>query len=169
MRQDIQNTIEKLQLQPHPEGGYFREIYRSPEIIPKKALKNNYSGDRNVCTSIYFLLTSESFSAFHKIHQDEIWHFYQGSRISLQIISASGEHSEIMIGNNLQKNEHLQYVVPGGNYFAASVQEPDSFALIGCTVAPGFDFDDFYIPKREELLKKFPRHANVIHQYTREN
>ncbi len=165
--QTVQKLIDKLDLQPHPEGGYFKETYRSPVKINSEALGKNYDGNRNVSTCIYFMLTSETFSAFHKINQDEIWHFYTGSPISLHIISEEGEHSEILIGCEMDKNQVPQAVVNGGSYFAAKVTEANSYALVGCTVAPGFDFKDFYLPSQEELTAKFPKHKRLIEQFTR--
>ncbi len=159
--------IERLQLQPHPEGGYFRETYRSSGIIGSECLEPIYDGVRNYSTCIYFLLTSDRFSAFHKIHQDEVWHFYKGSPIKLHVISKSGNYNSIMIGNHLDRGEVPQYVVKGGDYFAAEVPGKDLYALVGCTVSPGFNFKDFYMPERTELLKLFPNQSEVINQLTR--
>lgn len=158
--------IEKLGLTEHPEGGYFKEMYRSSDTIPQSALGEQYSGDRNVSTSIYFLLTSDKFSAFHKINQDEIWHFYKGGPLLLHIISSEGVYSAVTIGNDFNKGEVPQYVVKGGDWFAAEVIEKDSYTLVGCTVAPGFDFADFVLPERKELIALFPQHEKVITKLT---
>ncbi|MEL6811747.1 MAG: cupin domain-containing protein [Bacteroidota bacterium] len=163
----IQQIIETLELQPHPEGGYFRESYRSTGVIPRENLSEQYSGDRNYATSIYFLLTSDSFSAFHKIHQDEQWHFYDGTPIHLHMISPEGNYSEISIGRNLGLGQLPQFTVPGGYWFASEVKHPNSYALAGCTVSPGFDFADFNLPERRELLALFPQHSEIIHRLTR--
>lgn len=163
----INQLIDKLNLEPHPEGGYFKETYRSAGVISSEELGIDYDSERNISTCIYFLLTSEIFSAFHKIKQDEFWHFYSGSPISLQMISENGQHKEVRIGSDILNGQVPQFVVPGGGYFAASVIEENSYALVGCTVAPGFDFRDFTLPSRKELLDKFPEYGNLIKAYTR--
>lgn len=162
----IEKIIKKFDLKPHPEGGYFRETYRSKGEINQSNLSHEYSGKRNHSTCIYFMLTSENFSAFHKINQDEIWHFYDGSPIELHTISPEGIHSEFIIGNELENRQTPQLVVPGGHWFASKVIEPNSYSLVGCTVAPGFDFDDFILPSREDLTNRFPLHKSLIEQFT---
>lgn len=164
-----EQLIERLELEPHPEGGYFKETYRSEGVIDSGSLPREYLGIRNHSTCIYFMLTSEMFSAFHKIVQDEIWHFYQGSPIQLHTISESGNHESHTIGNDLSKGETPQLVVPGNHWFAAKVINPDSYSLVGCTVAPGFDFQDFMLADRENLILKFPEHMELIEAFTREN
>ena len=163
----VQNIINKLELQPHPEGGYFRETYRSDGIISQEHLGSEFVGDRNYCTAIYFLLTSDTFSAFHKINQDEMWHFYKGSPLTLHMISPEGDYSKVSIGNNIENDEVLQFVVPATYWFAAEVIADNSYALVGCTVSPGFDFRDFEMPNRETLIALFPQHSNVITKLTR--
>ncbi|MBL4604432.1 MAG: cupin domain-containing protein [Flavobacteriaceae bacterium] len=158
--------IEALGLQEHPEGGYFKETYRSKETISNKELDAKYVGDRHHCTGIYFLLTSEKFSAFHKVNQDEMWHYYKGAPIKLHTISPEGTYSFVMIGNNFENGETPQHVVKGGDWFAAEVLEKDSCCLVGCTVAPGFDFADFVLPTREELMSKYPDHKKTISRLT---
>lgn len=162
-----QQIIEKFNLTEHPEGGYFKETYRSNEIIENKHLPSEFIGDRNYSTSIYFLLTSDKFSAFHKINQDEIWHFYIGTTLKLHMISPKGEYSYILIGNNIANNEIPQFVVPAQYWFAAEVETKNSYAFTGCTVAPGFDFNDFVLPKREDLVSLFPQHSAIITKLTR--
>ncbi len=164
----VEAIIERLELQPHPEGGFFKETYRSTGSIDPTNLGDEFSSPRNYATSIYFLLTSKSFSAFHKIHQDEQWHFYKGSGITLHIISPGGDYWKEEIGSNIFNGQVLQYTVPGGHWFAAEVSENDSFALTGCTVSPGFDFTDFTLPSRAELISEFPQHKTIITQLTHE-
>ena len=164
-KERIAELIETLDLSPHPEGGYFKETYRSEGWI--KALPPEYSAARNYSTCIYFLLTSEMFSAFHRIHQDEAWHFYEGSSIALHTISPDGQHQEHHIGMDLKKGERPQLMVPGGHWFASKVIDPDSYALVGCTVAPGFDFADFELAKRAALSKQFPQHSELIEAFSR--
>lgn len=158
--QEIESLITKLALAPHPEGGYFRETYRSAGITSVENL-----GFRNYSTCIYFLVTPEAFSAFHRIRQDEIWHFYLGKPLKLYLISPDGKFSTRLIGNEI-KDDHLpQFVIPAGYWFAAHVES--DYALVGCTVSPGFDFRDFEMAKRAELIRKFPELAGIITRFTR--
>ncbi len=161
-----QEIIQKFNLNKHPEGGYYKETHRSSGIIKNENLSDNFIGDRNYSTCIYFLLTSDKFSAFHKINQDEIWHFYLGTTLKLHMIAPNGEYSFVLIGNNLKEDEHPQFIVPAQYWFAAEVIKKDSFAFTGCTVAPGFDFNDFVLPKSTELIQLFPQHSEVILKLT---
>ena len=156
--------ISKLNLQPHPEGGYYREVYRSNETISTTSLNHRYGSERVISTSIYFLLEKENFSAFHKIKSDELWHFYDGSSVNIIIISTDGVLQNLRLGIN--DDELPQIVIPRGTWFAAYPIQKNSFSLIGCTVAPGFDFDDFELAKREDLTESFPQHKNLIEQFT---
>jgi len=158
--------IEKLNLLKHPEGGYFREIYRSHELIDAASLPLRYGGKRAFSTSIYFLLKSGEFSAFHRLKSDEIWHFYYGSPLILYMINNNGKLLKQLLGNNPDKNEHLQIVIEKGNWFAASVMKPASYSLMACSVSPGFDFLDFELAKKDELLKEYPQYYEVIVNYT---
>lgn len=166
MIKSIDALIAQLRLTPHPEGGYFRETYRSSGEIPEACLGPQYTGVRNYSTCIYFLLTSAKFSAFHRIKQDEIWHFYDGAPIRLHMLSALGDYSNHLIGRDLEKGEVPQFIVPGGNWFAAEVIHQDSYSLVGCTVAPGFTFADFELKSREVLISLFPDKAAVISRLT---
>ncbi|AXG70985.1 hypothetical protein KORDIASMS9_03240 [Kordia sp. SMS9] len=167
MNPAINKLVQNLQLLPHPEGGFYKEVYRSKTMIPKEALPANFSGDRSYCTSIYFLLTSENFSAFHRIKQDEIWHFYGGSSLSVHVMDASGTYTEYKVGMDFDNGEQPQLVVPAGCWFASSVAKKDSYAFVGCTVAPGFDFDDFELADRAALQEEYPQHSDIIHKLTR--
>lgn len=164
---EVENIIQKLELKEHPEGGYFKEVYRSSGTINKDSLEDSFSSKRNYATSIYFLLTSDTFSAFHRIKQDEIWHFYKGSPIKLHMISEQGSYSNITIGNDLNANQMLQFVVPAKYWFAAEVIDSETYSLLGCTVSPGFDFDDFELPSRTYLISKFPQLKEIIEKLTR--
>ncbi len=159
--------IEHLQLEPHPEGGFFKEVYRSEGTIEASCLPSNFEGSRHYSTAIYFLITSEDFSSFHKVNQDEGWHFYDGSPITLHIISPKGVYTQVSIGRDFSKGQVPQYIVPAHHWFAATVQEQNSFTLVGCTVAPGFDFADFELAKRDSLTALFPEHGTIIAQLTR--
>lgn len=164
----INDLIELLELQPHPEGGYFKETYRSNGIIPQDCLPEEFSGKRNHSTGIYYLLQSDDFSAFHKINQDEMWHFYSGDALELSMISEDGILSTIHIGSNIKEGQVFQFVVPKQYWFAARVLKPNSYAFLGCTVSPGFDFKDFTLASRIELIKKFPQHRDIIKALTRQ-
>jgi len=146
---DVNRIIEALGLAPHPEGGFYRETFRSSS------------------TEIYFLLPAGEFSAFHRLRaSDEIWHHYAGDPVELQTIGNDGEHRVTMLGPDLERGERPQVIVPAGTLQAAAVRG-QRFALCGCTVTPAFDFADFELPTRDELLAAFPRHESVIRQRTR--
>ena len=159
--------IKKLGLQKHPEGGWFKEVYRSSEEISGEHLPERFSGKRHHSTSIYFLLSSDTFSAFHRIKSDELWHFYEGSPVTIYMISGEGIYSEAVLGKKIENGEALQCVIPHGVWFGAKVNEPDSFCLVGCTVAPGFHFDDFELGSRIDLIEKYPEHNKIITLLTR--
>ena len=154
--------IEELKLQKHPEGGWFKEVYRSGESIAKQTLNSRFSGDRSISTSIYFLLQAGEFSAFHKIKSDETWHFYDGAMLEIFSISPAGKLSVSKLGLNIHKGELPQITIPHGHYFAAKPSV--SFTLVGCTVAPGFDFADFEMPTKEELKVIFPNQIEIIEE-----
>ncbi len=158
--------IKNLNLKKHPEGGWFKEVYRSPEIILKQNLPDRFNGDRSFSTSIYFLLTSDEFSAFHRIKQDEVWHFYDGLPLTIHIIDKAGNYLERVLGKAIEKGQSLQIIVEAGCFFAASVNRENAYTLVGCTVAPGFDFDDFEMMGRTSLLKQYPEHKETIERLT---
>lgn len=158
--------ISKLKLEKHPEGGYFKETYRSALTAESALLPSYFEGSRQFSTCIYFMLTSDSFSAFHRVQQDEIWHFYTGQTILLHMISENGDYSKVKIGNRLDQGEIPQFVVPAKIWFAAEIIASEGFALVGCTVSPGFDFKDFELANRKDLMKKFPEHKAIISKLT---
>ncbi len=159
--------IESLKLIRHPEGGWYRETYRSPEVIARTALPSRFGGDRVFSTAIYFLLEGDDFSALHRIKADEVWHFYDGQPLTVHVIDPDGRYTSVRLGRDVAAGEQLQAVVPAGNLFGATSAGPGSFALVGCTVAPGFDFADFEMPGREELCRLYPQHRAVIERLTR--
>lgn len=146
--------IKKLNLLPHPEGGFFKESYRSDESIPLNALPNRYTSDRTFSTQIYFMLVKGNHSAFHRIKSDETWHFYDGSPITIWLLSEEGGLREVTLG--LDEGSFPQFTISKGVWFAAEVFGGGDFSLVGCSVAPGFDFADFEMAKRESLYEKFP-------------
>lgn len=163
---NAKTIVNKLELLPHPEGGYFKEVYRSNEIIKNSGLPERFIGDRNFGTSIYYLLEKKQFSTFHKLKSDETWHFYYGSPLLLHVLDENGNYKKIILGNDLAKNQVFQFTVLRNCWFAAEVSDKNSFSLIGATVAPGFDFSDFEIGKREELILKFPEYKELIERIT---
>ncbi|MCL4551741.1 MAG: cupin domain-containing protein [Bacteroidetes bacterium] len=157
--------IRKLRLTSHPEGGYFRETYRAKQKINENVLPKNFVGDRNISTSIYFLLDGNQVSHFHKLMSDELWHFYKGSPIILHCLNGDN-YKKILIGNNFSKGELPQCPIKAGTWFAAEIKNKKSYSLVGCTVSPGFDFADFKLAKRSELLKRFPNREKLILRFT---
>jgi len=153
--------IKHLELSPHPEGGYFKETYRSSDSIMTA------QGTRSVSSAIYFLLETNNFSAFHKIKSDELWHHYEGVALEVIMIKLSGDLEILKLGKNLKKGERAMQLVPKDTWFASRVVQ-EGFALVGCTVAPGFDFSDFKLADRFDLIKLFPKHAKIITELTRQ-
>ncbi|HGY55867.1 MAG TPA: cupin domain-containing protein [Caldithrix abyssi] len=167
MTAGAQYWIKKLNLKKHPEGGYYKETYRSPERIRREHLPGRFRKDHCFSTAIYYLLPGTEFSAFHRIRSDEIWHFYHGSPLILYSIDREGMLFEIKLGQNLEKGQLFQARIPAGNWFAARVMFEDDFSLVGCTVAPGFEYEDFELGDRKTLLQLFPRHKEIIKALTR--
>ena len=167
-KRDAAFWIEKLRLEPHPEGGYFRQTYRSGVVIAREALPAGFSGARAASTAIYFLLEGKNFSAFHRLQSDELWHFYAGEQLVVHVIEPDGNYFRILLGRDLDGGQVLQGVVRAGCWFASHVADWNSFSVVGCTVAPGFDFEDFEMGKREELDERYPQHRELIERLTRE-
>jgi len=165
---DATYWIKRLLLEPHPEGGYFRQTYRSAVTIAREALPAGFGGARPASTAIYFLLQGKNFSAFHRLRSDEMWHFYIGAPMSVHVIEPSGKYSSIVLGNDLEAGQVLQAVAPAGCWFAAHMADWKSFAVVGCTVAPGFDFEDFEMAERAELARLYPQHRELVQRLTRE-
>lgn len=161
---DYSYWIKKLNLEKHPEGGYFKEVYRANDIV---STPNRFAGDRPASTSIYFLLTTDSPSHFHRIKSDEIWHFYYGSTVTIYEIDQTGNIKQHYLGCSSENEQAgFQTYIAGENWFAAEIEKTNSYALVGCTVAPGFDFQDFEMGERENLIKIFPQHEVIITKLT---
>ena len=167
MRPPASYWIEKLGLTPHVEGGAFRETYRSELIIPRNSLPLFFQGPRNISTSIYFLLAQGQFSAFHRIASDELWHFYFGDPLVVHEITHGGRLIEHRLGSNPENGEVFQTVVKAGSWFASVPAAGSEYALVGCTVSPGFDFEDFELAEREALVSMYPEHKEIITRLTR--
>ena len=159
--------IKNLRLEPHPEGGYYRETYRSDVLLARAALPAGFGGPRPASTAIYFLVEGENFSAFHRMRSDELWHFYAGSPLLLHVIDPAGVYSALLVGNDPEKGQIPQAVVAAGSWFGSHVAGWKSWSLLGCTVSPGFDFADFEIGRRAKLVTQFPQHQQIIQRLTR--
>ena len=162
MDKNAQYWVEQLGLSPHPEGGFYRATYKSDLTMAHSALPGSYQGDRSASTAIYFLLAGNDFSAFHRIASDEVWHFYAGSPLVVYVIDPEGNRSELQLGDGA-----FQGVVNAGCWFASRLKDPSGFALVGCTVAPGFEFADFELAARSELIRIYPAHRKLIEELTR--
>ena len=158
MTKHIQEIINQLEMKPHPEGGFYKETYRSIETCIDET--------RNLKTAIYFLLRSEDVSHFHRIKSDEMWYYHAGSPLIIHSIDDQGIYKEQKVGINFSECEIPQYLVPKNTIFGSSVLENNSYSLVSCAVAPGFDFRDFELFTSEELLKDFPEHKEIIARLT---
>ena len=160
----VAELVKHYSLEAHPEGGYYKETYRSRGIY--KSLSAPFSGDRSFATAIYFLLPEGTKSALHRIASDEIWHFYLGGSMSLIQISPDGQCETIVLGSDVSNDERLQHVVPAGYWFGGFPNVGSPYSFVGCTVSPGFDFADFEMAQREDLAKQFPAHRSIIERLT---
>ena len=158
--------IRSLKLAPHPEGGFYREVYRCTEDLACRALPARYTGSRAVSTSIYFLLRGRDISRFHRLASDEIWHFYAGSPLTVHIIDPKGGFQAVHLGIEGRRRQQPQLVIKRHHWFAATVDHPREYTLMGCTVAPGFDFADFELADRASLVRRCPRKAVLIQRLT---
>lgn len=168
MRKSAEYWIKKLDLLTHIEGGAYKETYRAPLSFAKEQLPAAYSGNRPASTGIYFLLQKDQFSALHKIASDEMWHFYDGDPIEIIEIKEDGELIRHLLGPDADQGHSFQLVIPANSWFGSRVLGNGEYALVGCTVAPGFDFEDFELAKRETLISAFPLHEKIIMELTRE-
>jgi predicted cupin superfamily sugar epimerase len=164
---DAQYWITHLGLARHPEGGWFRETYRAGESIPEAGLPSRFPGKRPFSTAILFLLERGDISALHRLKSDEIWHFHEGTPLAVHVITPAGDYLKILLGGDPENGEQFQAVVPAGCWFGAEPAGSGDFALVGCTVAPGFDFNDFEMARRTELKSLFPDHAALIRRLAR--
>ena len=162
-----QTLISHYQLQPHPEGGWYAQSYRSTEIISASALPDRFGGDRVFSTAIYFLLEQGNFSAFHRIKSDECWHFYQGDPLEIFIIAPDGQLTIVTLGQDSSRGQLFQFVVPANCWFASRPAKESSFCFVGCTVAPGFDFADFELAVSGELCSQYPAQTDLIRELCR--
>jgi predicted cupin superfamily sugar epimerase len=165
---ELDAIVKSLGLERHPEGGWFRETYRARGILPREALGSGFAGARAQSTAIYYLLSYGERSRLHRIASDEVWHFYLGDPLTVHVIDARGERRDLLLGSGLGAGQNLQGVVEAGAWFGARHIEKGAFgfSLVGCTVAPGFDFDDFELADGEVLKARYPAHRALIEALT---
>jgi predicted cupin superfamily sugar epimerase len=168
MIQEAQFIIDRLGLEKHPEGGYYRETYRSEESIVEENLPARFAGGpRSFSTAIYFFLVNDEFSALHRIQSDEIWHYHAGATLVIHVLDEKGRYARHKLGGDCSADVSFQVVVKAGSWFGASLEKPETFALVGCTVSPGFDFRDFEMADRRKLLRLYPENREIIEMLTR--
>ena len=156
MKKDANYFIEKLELEQHPEGGYYKSTFSSDEEIDAFSVK------RNLFTNIYFLLKSGDVSHFHRLKSDEVWYYHGGSPLTIHVIDSLGNYQEIKLGLDIENGEKPQAIVPKNTIFGSSVIEEDTFSLVGCMVSPGFNFEDFELFTQDELIAAYPQHEQII-------
>ena len=154
--------IQRYRLKPHPEGGWYKQTYKSNEQIAASALPQRFGESRVFSTTIYFLLEKGNFSAFHRIKSDECWHFYAGDPLFIYIIEQTGELKVISLGSDHEKGQSFQYVVPANCWFASRPALESEYCFVGCTVSPGFEFDDFELADATVLSTIYPQHKHII-------
>jgi uncharacterized protein len=159
LNKDAARLIRRLGLKKHPEGGYFKQTYTADTIVNVAG----YVGPRHISTAIYYLLSDDQFSAFHRVRSDELWHHYGGGSLTLYAMN-SGRLSQIKMGKS--KGQTPQVAVRANTWFAASLNNKKSYCLLGCTVSPGFDHRDWELGSRSELVKRYPQHRKIIERYT---
>ncbi len=164
---NAQEIIDRLGMVPHPEeGGYFVETYKCEESIPRKALPERYHGKRSFGTAIFYLLTPDTFSQLHSLESDEIFHFYLGDPVSMLQMRPDGSSEVLTLGQDILRGQRLQVVVPRGTWQGAFLNAGGEFALLGCTVAPGFEYADYETGSRGDLLKEYPEQEELILRLT---
>ena len=154
--------IQKYNLEPHSEGGWYKQTYKSNEEIGADALPERFGASRAFSTAIYFLLEKGNFSAFHRIKSDECWHFYAGNPLLIYIIELNGELKVISLGSDHEKGQSFQYVVPANCWFASRPAPESEYCFVGCTVSPGFEFEDLELADATELAVMYPQHKSII-------
>ena len=156
--------INRLDLKPHPEGGHFAEVYRSEEKVPQSGLPDRFPASRSLSTSIYFLLQKGEISAFHRILSDELWYFHDGDPLEIFVIDEQGKLSRHLVG--LTDEALPQVVIPHECWFASRTL--GEYSLLGCNVAPGFDFQDFVMGTGFHLSRDYPHLKEIIMEFTRQ-
>ena len=162
-----EQIIEFFQMKPLPyEGGYYVETYRCEEKTAQAALPARYTGERNFSTAILYLLTPDMFSALHRLRSDEIFHFYLGDPVTMLQLHSNGSSEVITLGQDIFNDQRVQVTVPKNSWQGCFLNKGGKFALMGTTIAPGFELADFELAKREELLRQYPNQRDVILKLT---
>ncbi len=164
MSPDAAHWIRALELAPHPEGGWFRETWRAGETVGAEALPPRFGAARSLGTAILYLLPAGGRSRLHRLRADEVWHFHDGGPLHLHLLHERGAYERVVLGRDVARGERLQAVVPHGTWFGAEAPEAD--ALVGCTLAPGFEYADFELGTRADLLARFPAHRACVERLT---
>jgi predicted cupin superfamily sugar epimerase len=160
--------IEFFNMKPLPhEGGYFTETYRAPDILSKASIPNRYNGNRNLSTAILYLLTPNAFSALHRLKSDEIFHFYLGDPVTMLQLRADGSNEVVTLGQDIINKQRVQTIVPAGTWQGMFLNTGGKFALLGTTMAPGFEYDDFELVRQEKLVEKYPNQRQLILKLTK--
>jgi predicted cupin superfamily sugar epimerase len=154
-------------LQTHPEGGYYKQTYRSDVLIDPEALPDSFSGQRPISTAIYFLLPAGNFAAFHRIKSDELWHFYSGVSLHIHVIHQDGFYELLKLGSDIEEGQSHQHKVPAGVWFASEPSSTEGFSFVGCTVSPGFDFNDFELATSDQLIAEYPHLKEIVSRLCR--
>ena len=157
--------IQHLDLKPHPEGGFYKEVYRSGIEMGKDVMPFVFSGTRRLATSIYYLLRSGEISKLHRLKSDELWYYHFGSSLKIIMINQEGQKVTKLLGPKLDRAEQLQVIIPAGTIFAAEITEQNSYSVFGCMVSPGFEFEDFELFSKEDLIQAYPKQAALIERF----
>jgi uncharacterized protein len=166
--EEAQQIIKELNLEPHPEGGFFKAIYKSDDMVKPSDHARYNNESRSAGTSIYYLLNGTDYSAWHVLRSDEIWHFYKGSPLYIHEINEDGELKTHLLGDPFTtKDASFQVCIKAGHYFAAENVDKKSYSLVGCTVSPGFEYKDFKLCDKTELSQQFPQHAEIVDRFCR--
>ena len=158
----VNTLIQRYGLEPHPEGGWFKQTYKSNEEMAADALPERFGASRAFSTAIYFLLEKGNFSAFHRIKSDECWHFYAGGPLLIYLIEQDGELKVVSLGGDHENGQSFQYVVPANCWFASRPASESEYCFVGCTVSPGFEFEDFELADVAKLSVVYPKHKSII-------
>lgn len=167
MNTETEKLKQHYHLQPHPEGGWYAQTYKSDELIPAEALPERFNGDRSFSTAIYFLLEQNEYSAFHRIKSDECWHFYSGDPLEIFTLLPDGRLEKVVLGNDFNKGQVFQHIVPANCWFSSRPAAASKYCFVGCTVAPGFDFADFEMANADKLAKEFSEYDELIRELCR--
>lgn len=166
MEDEARELVDTLELTAHPEGGYYRRTYESPVEVPSRSLPEGYVSSRRLGSAILYLLPAGQVSRLHRLRGDEMWHFYRGTPLVLHVFGEADGYRRVRLGKDPLDEETPQELVRGGNWFGATVE--DGYALVGCTVSPEFQFEDFELAERGSMIETFPEQESLIRKLTEE-